>query len=199
MGFGVGVVLALFSCALIGADNTHNNESIRIKDIRSFEKRVTALRIFYRKISDVYDVFPILDPEKLIESCSKPFTVFRQTKKSKHFENFHYLEPKWPVFWEDSTQKPEGQPQKRGWSLGSIDSSFFQLLGSLSRQGTYPIRWWTPNPMSKEWWDIPSTWPHVATRMPWSCRWSGYSGCAKRLVCDPGTMNSDLKQGHIYI
>ena len=83
MGFGVGVVLALFSCALIGADNTRNNESIRIKDIRSFEKRVKALRIFYRKRWDVYDGFPISDPEieKLIESCSKPFTFFRQQKK----------------------------------------------------------------------------------------------------------------------
>lgn len=76
MGFGVGVVLALFSCALIGADNTHNNESIRIKDIRSFEKRVTALRIFYEKISDVYDVFPILDPEKSWSNLARNLSPF---------------------------------------------------------------------------------------------------------------------------
>lgn len=178
MGFGVGVVLALFSCALIGADNTRNNESIRIKDIRSFEKRVKALRIFYRKRWDVYDGFPISDPEieKLIESCSKPFTFFRQQKNkvNKCLKNSTTNQTQMThILGRFNPKNRRSTPQKRGWSLGSIDSSFFQLLGSLSRQGTYPIRWWTPNPMSKEWWDIPSTWPHVATCMPCSCQWSG--------------------------
>lgn len=115
MGFGVGVVLALFSCALIGADNTHNNESIRIKDIRSFEKRVKALRIFYRKRSDVYDGFPILDPEKLIESCSKPFTFFRQQKNkvNKCLKNSTTNQTQMTHILGDSTQKTEGQPPKK--------------------------------------------------------------------------------------
>ena len=111
-----GRFLALFSCALIGADNTHNNESIRMKDIRSFEKRVKALRIFYRKRSDVYDVFSILDPEKLIEFCKlSPF--FRQQKQStvNMFKKFHYQpSPNDPYFGEIQPKTPKvNHPKKR--------------------------------------------------------------------------------------
>lgn len=111
------------------------------------------------------------------------------------FKKFHYQpNPNDPYFGEIQPKKPKVNPPKKRLIVGFHRLFILPAFGFLEspRNVSHPLMDPESNVKGMMGYSF-----HVATRghmyaMLMPVKW--YSGCAKRLVCDPGTMNSDLEQ-----